>query len=312
MERINEENINDILQYEHEDRYLFASDLIHGNVLDLACGIGYGSKILFQASTIKSYTGVDVSSDAIKYAKENYHNEKTTFLNESGLTIEFEQNSFDNIISFETLEHIEEYEIIVEKFATWLKNDGIFIGSVPDTIFENTCEEVYGKNPYHLVRFNQIKIDNLLKKYFKNIQYFTNELTIGSLFRSLETSESDSIRTLNREFSNKINGSIYFIATNEFDKRQINQNIFYPSVSLVEYDKLKVFPQSKLVAERDEYIKQLESNVNEMKSAIKAQDSLVAERDKYIKQLESNVDELKSAIKTQDSLVARVMNLLKN
>jgi len=302
MERMDIENINDILKNEHEDRYNFVCDSLYGNILDLACGIGYGSAVLSANTNIQSYLGVDISSEAIEYANYNYKTDIANFVNDSALTIDLQEKSFDFIISFETLEHIDEYQKVLDNFSKWLKDDGMLIGSVPEKNWESICDSVYGKNPYHVIHFDIDKIKESLKSHFENIVLFTNELTIGSLFRKLNVVENDKISLNYSHFINQVNGSLFFMASNQ--KIDFNQNIFYPSMSLVEYDNLKVLPQSFVVKERDEYIVKLESTVNELKSAIQSQDSLVAERDQYIVKLESTVNELKSAIQSQDSLVA--------
>lgn len=292
MERMNVENINDILKNEHEDRYNFVCDSLYGNVLDLACGIGYGSAILSTNKNIQSYLGVDISSEAIEYANRNYKTDVANFVNGSALTIDLQEKFFDFIISFETLEHINEYQKVLNNFSKWLKDDGMLIGSVPEKNWENICDNVYGKNPYHIIRFDIDNIKESLKQYFKNIILFTNELAIGSLFRKLNAVENDQISLKYSRFINQVNGSLFFMASNQ--KIDFNQNIFYPSMSLVEYDKLKVLPQSFLVKERDEYIKKLENRIKEYINALNNQAKMIDERDEYIKKLESIVNEFKN------------------
>jgi len=306
MERMNTENINDILKNEHVDRYNFVCDSIYGNVLDLACGIGYGSAVLSVNTNIQSYLGVDISSEAIEYANNNYKTDVANFLNDSALTIDLQEKSFDFIISFETLEHINEYQKVLNNFSKWLKDDGMLIGSVPEKNWENICDDVYGKNPYHVIRFDIDKIKEILKSHFKNIVLFTNELAIGSLFRKLNVVENDKISLNYSHFINQVNGSLFFMASNQ--KIDFNQNIFYPSMSLVEYDNLKILPQSFLVKERDEYIKKLENLVGEYKKALDIQTNMIDERDKtiasqtlliderdlYIKKLENMINEVRS------------------
>lgn len=292
MERMNTENINDILRSEHEDRYRFICDTLYGNVLDLACGIGYGAEILSKNSKIQSYLGVDISSEAIEYANHTYKTNIASFLNASALTIDLTNKSFDFIISFETLEHINEYQEVLNNFSKWLKDDGILIGSVPEANWESSCDNTYGKNPYHVVQFDIDKIEESLKLNFKNIILFTNELAIGSLFRKINFTGNDKINLSHSHFFNKINGSLFFIASNR--EINFNENIFYPSMCLVEYDKLKVLPQSILVKERDDYIKKLKNLIEEYKKASSIQTYMIDERDLYIKKLEQIINEIKS------------------
>ena len=43
---------------EHTHRYLCAKVLARGSVLDLACGIGYGAKILLDNPAVMDYVGL--------------------------------------------------------------------------------------------------------------------------------------------------------------------------------------------------------------------------------------------------------------
>lgn len=306
MERMNIENINNILKNEHEDRYRFISDSLHGNVLDLACGIGYGAEILTKNLKIQSYLGVDISSEAIEYANNTYKNNISSFINDSALTIDLEEKFFDFIISFETLEHIDEYQKVLKNFSKWLKHDGVLIGSIPETNWEDVCDDTYGKNHYHVVRFDIDKIKVDLESYFCNIVLFTNELAIGSLFRKLDITEIDKISLEYSSFINKVNGSLFFIASNR--KVNFNKNIFYPSMCLVEYDNLKVLPQSILVSERDEYIKKLENLLEEYRKTSVIQTNMIDERDKTIVSQTNMIDERDLYIKNLEKIVYEYRN----
>ena len=59
---------------EHMQRYRMAAKLAEGrDVLDVACGEGYGSSIL--AGMAQRVTGVDISPQAVAYAREHYAQE---------------------------------------------------------------------------------------------------------------------------------------------------------------------------------------------------------------------------------------------
>lgn len=56
----------------HQSRYKLAEQFVKGNdVLDLACGTGYGSYMLAMAGA-RSVIGVDISPEAIALGNENY------------------------------------------------------------------------------------------------------------------------------------------------------------------------------------------------------------------------------------------------
>ena len=81
----------------HIDRYRFACDhLAPGPVLDIACGMGYGTYMLAENSS-DICTGVDVSAEAIAYAQMRYKHERTRFVC-AGLMEFNDANGFQNIV----------------------------------------------------------------------------------------------------------------------------------------------------------------------------------------------------------------------
>jgi len=76
-ERFTPECVREIW-YEHVHRYAFARDLVAGlNVLDAACGEGYGSALL--STKAAHVTGVDISAQAIEHASACYPSDSLTF-----------------------------------------------------------------------------------------------------------------------------------------------------------------------------------------------------------------------------------------
>ena len=94
-------NINDPDQ---EMRYVMVSTLLSASesVLDIACGTGYGTKIL--SDKCLSIVGVDVSQDAIKYANRHYRSNSNIDFIKADI---FGYNKkADIVVSFETVEHV--------------------------------------------------------------------------------------------------------------------------------------------------------------------------------------------------------------
>jgi len=56
-------------RYKHLQRYRYATKRCKGRILDLGCGTGYGTKILYEADN--EVYGIDNSQKAIDYAKIN-------------------------------------------------------------------------------------------------------------------------------------------------------------------------------------------------------------------------------------------------
>jgi 2-polyprenyl-3-methyl-5-hydroxy-6-metoxy-1,4-benzoquinol methylase len=160
----------------HLTRYNFANLFIKENseVLDAACGVGYGTSILSQKS--KNIIGIDYSKTAIKLAKKNYQNKKIKFFESDIINFKFEKK-FDAIVSLETLEHISKKNGIkwIKKCYNLLKKDGIFVCSSP--LLRIRDGKPFITNPHHLHEMKRAELENILKKTFKvkNINLFIQE-----------------------------------------------------------------------------------------------------------------------------------------
>ena len=110
------------IRRDHVQRYLFAADRIQrgSTVLDLACGCGYGSWILHGAGN--EVTGVDIEPEAIAYARKFYQGPEY-WCEAAGEP----QGHFDALVTFETLEHLDEPQIVFRSVEAPL-----VIASVPN------------------------------------------------------------------------------------------------------------------------------------------------------------------------------------
>ena len=123
----------DVYQINHYRRYEFACKQINsGDVCgDFACGSGYGSAMLSQKA--QKVIGIDIDQKVITAIQQRYaHLGHLEYHCKNLLDLGFD-NQFDNIISFETLEHFEEEEIkkILNLFSRALKKGGKIIFSTP-------------------------------------------------------------------------------------------------------------------------------------------------------------------------------------
>ena len=141
----------------HLERYQFASDLIvslHKNnkkiaVLDVACGTGYGTKILH--SICGHVLGIDIDNDTIRDNKKRYKNIAKHFLTGSILDLPLKKNSVNFITCFETIEHIslEDGRIALTELYRVLKPGGTLLISSPNRFWMNFIHLIK-PNPFHL------------------------------------------------------------------------------------------------------------------------------------------------------------------
>lgn len=162
----------DTYQKNHWKRYEFAKEVINtGDVCgDFACGTGYGSVLL--AAKAKSVIGADLNSKVITTITQRYKDYNNVyFLNVNLLQLSF-TNHFDNIISFETLEHFDKGNIcrLLSIFNKALKNNGQLIFSTP--YMQEKSEEAI-KMGFHLTFYIS---EEKIKKWLHDAGFQVKEI----------------------------------------------------------------------------------------------------------------------------------------
>jgi ubiquinone/menaquinone biosynthesis C-methylase UbiE len=157
------------IAYEHLHRYAYAATLVKDKrVLDLASGEGYGSKML--ASTASSVTGIDIDESVVRHAAEKYGGANLNFLAGSVTSIPIQENqSFDVVVCFEAIEHIEDQQALLAEIKRLLKPDGALIVSTPNkAIYHDESPE---ENPFHVKELYFEEFRDLLARYFRNVRF---------------------------------------------------------------------------------------------------------------------------------------------
>ena len=118
--------------YEHWHRYHFVAPLVAGReVLDVACGEGYGSALL--ARRAARVTGGDIAPAAIAHARSRYAGRNNLqFVEADCAALPFPDASFDTVVSFETIEHIAAQDAFLDEVRRVLRPDGFVVLSCPN------------------------------------------------------------------------------------------------------------------------------------------------------------------------------------
>lgn len=140
------------IRRDHTARYEWAAKRLHvgSNVLDIACGVGYGSYILAQAG--HQVTAVDADAEAIEYAEKHWHHPNIKY--EVGKAEFYDTQGFDAVISFETIEHLEN----PKEFLNSLESP-ILLASVP-----NEEKFPYKNYKFHYKHYTRKEIGSLLNE----------------------------------------------------------------------------------------------------------------------------------------------------
>ena len=148
----------------HLERYRYsASQQAGGRVLDIACGVGYGTRLLAdECDNLSEVVGVDLSGSAIAYADEHYKRDGVNFVNSDALSF-VDSELFDGVVSLETIEHLPEPDEFLDNVTKLLRVGGTFVASVPVTPSVDV-------NPFHLHDFTEKTFrDMFLSRGFKEI-----------------------------------------------------------------------------------------------------------------------------------------------
>jgi SAM-dependent methyltransferase len=303
---------------------------VAGDVLDLACGYGYGAEVLARNSRLTSYVGIDVSEDAVRNAQQLFGRAGREYRVGSGTSIPLPDASVDGIVSLETLEHIERPAEVVREFRRVLRPRGILVGSVPSREFDDLAERVYGPNPYHITRFDRGELESLLAGQFATVRIYYSALEIATHVGTLDgnvPAMQETATFIRERRASHVAGSFHFVASDlpaaEIDALHSNQ--IYVCSGMTEHDELKVQPLRRraedadaLVAQKDAVIANSETLVRERdellrvrESMIREQEGMISERDELIMQLRQQTERLHRELAVVPRAVRRVFAKLR-
>lgn len=155
------------IEKDHVERYKFcAPELRQKDVLDIACGVGYGSNYAIEAGA-KSYLGVDIDKEAIEYAAHNFCGENVNFIVDNICNFSPDNKLFDIVLCYETIEHVRCYKDALKNIYSIIRpGGGLYISSPNRIVTSPQCKtlDCMPSNIYHTQEFTIEELVNELRK----------------------------------------------------------------------------------------------------------------------------------------------------
>jgi SAM-dependent methyltransferase len=204
------------IEVEHLHRYFLARDLCRDkDVLDIACGEGYGAALLAQVA--RSVVAVDIDCASVAHAAAEYRQAHLNFAVGDACRIPLATASCDVAISFETLEHLAEQDKFLAELRRVLRPDGVLLISTPDS-------DVYSPigrpaNRFHVRELSREEFAAILSRHFGRVTMLVQRPLIGSVIvpRQVNGRESEVVTyerrdSLHFERSNGLPRGLYQLA----------------------------------------------------------------------------------------------------
>jgi SAM-dependent methyltransferase len=178
---------------EHMARYTFAARLARGKrVLDAGCGAGYGSVELGRAA--ERVVGVDRAADAIEFARANYAAHNVTFEEASCEALPHADASFELVVAFEVIEHLQDWRGFLREAHRVLVPNGQLVVSTPNKLYYTESRGADGANPFHVHEFDFEEFRAELKAVYPHVSLFLENHVEGFTFQPHEAGSTSEVR----------------------------------------------------------------------------------------------------------------------
>src|SRR5687767_13347057 len=136
------------------------------DVVDMACGEGYGADVLARAGA-RSVVGVDANPEAHEHARLRYGREGLRFDRD---LVDSWQGEVDAVSFLQTIEHVEEPGPVLDHFKGLLRPGGVAYVSTPNVLTLAPKGAERSGNPWHVREYRAEEFAGLLAAHFSHVE----------------------------------------------------------------------------------------------------------------------------------------------
>ncbi len=141
--------------------YVVAGEYVSGDVLEVGCGEGRGVETLMEHS--RTFTAVDKIAGVIDKLQQKFPSGKFISMNIPPFG-SLPDNTYDSIVSFQVIEHIQNDVLFLKEIHRVLKPGGIALLTTPNRRMS------LSRNPWHIREYLADELTALARKIFQNVQ----------------------------------------------------------------------------------------------------------------------------------------------
>jgi 2-polyprenyl-3-methyl-5-hydroxy-6-metoxy-1,4-benzoquinol methylase len=134
-------------------------------VVDMACGEGYGSDVLSRRAS--RVTGVDANPEAYEHARLRYRRGNLSFKRD---LVETFSQPCDAIVFLQTIEHLQDPHAALEHFRSLLRPGGVAYVSTPNVLRLAPKGAERSGNPWHLKEYRAAEFRELCESAFGTVE----------------------------------------------------------------------------------------------------------------------------------------------